>query len=74
MVVFDQVSVLSIASSWISGCDALLNDVLTAANTRPPEASSHLRFMWSSPVLAPVTTGTRSVHAVLASPSAWTLQ
>ena len=74
MVVFVQVPVLSIASSWISGCAALLNDVLTAAKTRPPEASSHLRFMWSSPVLAPITAATGALHAVLVAPSSWTLQ
>jgi hypothetical protein len=32
------------ASSWISGWDAEVNDVLTAANTRPPEESSQSRW------------------------------
>ena len=52
----------------------LVKEVFTAAKTRPPEESSHLRFMWSSPCLAPVTTVAGALQESRLAPSACTLQ
>ena len=52
--------------------DLSFNEVFTAANTRPLSSDiNDLMFKWSSGIFGPPAT-TVLVHAVSASPSAWT--